>query len=300
MADRTKIEWADSTFNPWIGCTKISPACDHCYAERTDARGIFGDKHWGPGVPRMRTSAANWRGPVKWNAKQFAQCDACGWRGESPFPGLGDACPECDEDLIPARRRVFCASLADVFDNEVPVEWRADLFEIIAATPHLDWLLLSKRIGNAHRMIDLTMDAIDRRQARSTAKVVRGPWPWPNVWLGATVCDQVEADRDIPKLLALPAAKRFLSIEPMLWGRWTLRWTRWYAAHALGAQIILLIQTLAPLSTAGAVNGPASPTNGQSTGSSAAARAARRRGRCTPTGCARCAISASALACRSC
>jgi len=94
--------------------------------------------------------------------------------------------------------------------------WRADLFELIAATPNLDWLLLTKRIGNVHRMIDLTMDAIEHRQSCGTTEIVRGPWPWPNVWLGATIVNQEEADRDIPKLLAVPAEKRFLSMEPLL------------------------------------------------------------------------------------
>lgn len=120
MSDKTNIEWCDSTFNPWIGCTKISPACDHCYAERQDARGIYGGQHWGPGVPRKRTSAANWRKPMQWE-RQHAGFFAAHGR----------------------RRRVFCASLADVFDNAVPVQWRIDLMRLILDTPHLDWLLLT-------------------------------------------------------------------------------------------------------------------------------------------------------------
>lgn len=187
MAENTKIEWADHTFNPWTGCTKVSPGCDGCYAEAWAKRS--GTVQWGPGAARRRTTAANWRLPLKWNAQAAAEG---------------------------RRLRVFCASLADVFDNEVSPEWRADMFELIAATPHLDWLLLTKRVGNAHRMLDLTMDAIDRRQALGTAKVERLPWPWSNVWLGATVVNQEEADRDIPKLLAVPARVRFLSVEPML------------------------------------------------------------------------------------
>jgi protein gp37 len=78
------------------------------------------------------------------------------------------------------------------------------LFELIEATPNLDWLLLTKRIGNAARMIEGT--TFPKHRA----------WPWPNVWLGATIVNQEEADRDIPRLLATPAAKRFLSVEPML------------------------------------------------------------------------------------
>lgn len=173
------IEWTDHTFNPWIGCTKVSPGCDHCYAEqRMDKR--LHTVNWGPGQPRKRTSAANWREPVKWNnahAEFYAQ--------------------------HARRQRVFCASLADVFDNEVDPQWRRDLFDLIELTPNLDWLLLTKRIGNVRDMV---------RVAKS------GDWlaGRKNVWLGATITSQAEADRDIPKLLQVPAAKRFLSMEPLL------------------------------------------------------------------------------------
>jgi len=176
MAENTAIEWADHTFNPWTGCTKVSPACDHCYAESWAKRS--GTVRWGHGEPRRRTTDANWRLPIKWNAQ--AQREG-------------------------RRFRVFCASLADVFDNEVPVQWRVDLFRLIASTPHLDWLLLTKRIGNALPMM--------REVAQQCGG---GEQPMPNVWLGATVVTQAEADRDVPKLLAVPARVRFLSIEPML------------------------------------------------------------------------------------
>lgn len=180
MAEATGIEWCDSTFNPWIGCTKVSPACDHCYAERQDEFRKWTPEGWGG--PRKRTSAANWRHPLQW------------W--------------EREHELFYARhgrrRRVFCASLADVFDNQVPTDWRRDLFALIEQTPNLDWLLLTKRIGNAEAMLN---------------ECAFGRWnegPLPNIWLGATVCNQEEADRDTPKLLAVPAHVRFLSIEPML------------------------------------------------------------------------------------
>ena len=127
MSEQTNIEWADSTFNPWIGCTKVSPACDHCYAERLDGRGIFGGAHWGAGVPRKRTSAANWWKPVQWNdrADAFRECAACGWRGDLALRDdpVAFACPSCDRtDWRQARRRVFCASLADWLDKDVPHE----------------------------------------------------------------------------------------------------------------------------------------------------------------------------------
>ena len=170
MSENTKIEWCDHTFNPWVGCTKISPACDHCYAEGWAKRS--GQVVWSG--ERKRTSIANWRLPLKWNR----EAEASG-----------------------TRPKVFCASLADVFDNEVDPVWFTDLFELIEATPNLDWLLLTKRIGNVAKMV------ADGRWF---------PTHWPNVWIGATICNQAEADRDIPKLLAVPAAKRFLSMEPLL------------------------------------------------------------------------------------
>lgn len=184
MAEDTEIAWCDSTFNPWIGCTKVGPGCDNCYAEADfDHR-----KHrakWGPGNPRSRTSPANWKKPLQWD-RQHAEFFAQHGR----------------------RRRVFCASLADVFDNEVPDHWRADLFTLINATPNLDWLILTKRIGNAERMM---VEATRPLRSRDPGRAILH-----NVWLGATVVNQEEADRDIPKLLATPATVRFVSMEPLL------------------------------------------------------------------------------------
>ena len=175
MAENTAIEWTDHTFNPWVGCTRISPACDNCYAadwaRRAGKPGL-----WEPGAERQRTSAENWRKPLKWNRDSAARVAAGG-----------------------RRTRVFCASLADVFDNQVPPEWRADLWALIRATPDLDWQLLTKRPQNIADM--LPSDWADG---------------WPNVWLGATVEDQERADRNIPHLLAIPARVRFLSVEPLL------------------------------------------------------------------------------------
>ena len=175
MAETTGIAWTNSTFNPWLGCTKVGPGCDHCYAEALDKRRRWqGDTHWGAGKPRMRTSDQNWAKPRAWNRK--AQESGKPWR-------------------------VFCASLADVFDNEVPEQWRWDLWDLIADTPALTWLLLTKRIGNAAKMLP-TLNGIPQCQ--------------PNVWLGATIVNQEEADRDLPKLMATPAAVRFVSYEPAL------------------------------------------------------------------------------------
>ena len=188
MAENTKIEWTDHTFNPWEGCQKVGPGCDHCYAETRNARFAGGTAiNWGPGAPRRRTSASNWALPKRWNA-----------RSDTFMAQHG------------RRQRVFCASLADVFDNAVDPQWRADLFALIAATPNLDWLLLTKRIGNVRGML------AELAHGNDPDLSLLDMMPLPNVWLGATVVNQEEADRDIPKLLAVPAAKRFLSIEPLL------------------------------------------------------------------------------------
>lgn len=203
MSATTNIEWCDSTFNPWIGCTKVSPGCDHCYAERQmDQR--LGRVRWGAGQPRQRTSAENWRQVERWNGQPLAECAVCGLRSENPLMAQCRGPGRSQHLWQPARRRVFCASLADVFDGDVPTDWRRDLYALIERTPNLDWLLLTKRIGNARAML---------------GECSFGRWdsmPLPSVWLGATIVNQAEADRDIPKLLATPAATRFISVEPML------------------------------------------------------------------------------------
>lgn len=170
MAENSGIEWTTHTFNPWIGCTKVSAACDHCYAEAWDKR--FGGERWGPHAPRKRTKT--WGNPVKWN-RQAAEAST--------------------------RPRVFCASLADVFDNHRSIEdaWRRELWDLIRATPNLDWLLLTKRPQNI-------------------ARYLPDDWGdgWPHVWLGTTVENQQEWDRRWPCLAEVPARVRFISAEPLL------------------------------------------------------------------------------------
>jgi protein gp37 len=170
MGKDSKIEWTHHTFNPWIGCTKVSPACDHCYAEAWDKR--FGGEHWGPKAPRRLTSEQNWNQPLKWNR---------------------------EAEKAGERHRVFCASLADVFDNQAPEGARGRLWELIKQAPWLDWLLLTKRPQNI-------------------AKMLPDDWRsgYPNVWLGTTVENQAEADRRIEPLLQVSAVVHFLSCEPLL------------------------------------------------------------------------------------
>lgn len=174
--DGTGIEWADLTFNPWKGCTKISPACDHCYAESW-AKRIGSPELWQG--ERERTRVTNWKKPLRWN--KIA--------GET---GL--------------TLSVFCASVADVFDNQVPSEWRDDLWALIRSTPHLRWKILTKRPQNI-------------------AKMLPPDWGdgYPNVAIGVTAENQIEADRRVPHLLTTPAALRFVSYEPALG---PVDWTR--------------------------------------------------------------------------
>lgn len=116
MAETTKIEWVDHTFNPWIGCTRISDACDNCYAASMSHR--RGWARFETGAPRKRTTADNWKKPLLWNKKAAA---------------------------AGGRRKVFGPSLGDPFDAEVSDDWRADYLKVIDATPWLDYILLTKR-----------------------------------------------------------------------------------------------------------------------------------------------------------
>lgn len=215
MATTSRIAWTDATFNPWMGCTKISPACDNCYAEVSTPARTLGVA-WGAKEQRHRTSNQNWSLPVRWNRTPFWQCQSCGWRGEDR-PALRGACPSCcSGGLAPARRRVFCASLADVFDNQVDPEWRSDLLDLIDRTPCLDWLLLTKRIGNVTKMLVDLLESEHRPDRRRFLHSWLNREPPENVWIGSTIVTQGEAERDLPALMRVPAAVRFVSMEPLL------------------------------------------------------------------------------------
>ena len=170
MAKDSKIEWTHHTFNPWWGCERVSPACKNCYAETWAHR--LGMDLWRKGGPRRMLSEAYWRQPLTWDR-------------EAARAGR--------------RARVFCASMADVFEDRRDLdEPRERIWKVIVATRNLDWLLLTKR---PHRIRHLT------------------PWGnvWPrNVWLGTTVENQRWAEKRVPQLLENPAAVHFLSCEPLL------------------------------------------------------------------------------------
>ena len=170
MAKNSRIEWTTHTFNPWWGCVKVSPACKHCYAESWAKR--VGSNVCGIKAERRFFGDKHWSEPVKWNAAAAAS-------------GM--------------RARVFCASMADVFEDRRDLDvHRIRLWKLIEATPRLDWLLLTKRPEIVKRL---------------------APWgdDWPaNVWLGTTVEDQEYAEERLPHLAAIPAAVRFISAEPLL------------------------------------------------------------------------------------
>ncbi len=206
MGENSGIEWTDHSSNPWVGCTKVSAGCTNCYAEAFDRRvgGVpisqreEGQKalRWGVSAPRTRTTESYWRQPLAWNAAALA-------KGQ--------------------RARVFAASLADVFEENpnFPLDaWRLELFELIRLTPALDWLLLTKRPQNVLPMLSAALRARERTAVGvETVAWVQG---WldgvapSNVWLGSTVEDEASATERIPRLVATPAAVRFLSMEPLL------------------------------------------------------------------------------------
>lgn len=178
MAKNSRIEWTTHTFNPWWGCVKVSPACKHCYAEAWAKR--VGSRVWGIKAERRFFGDKHWAEPIKWDA-------AAAEAGERP--------------------RVFCASMADVFEDRRDLDAaRARLWKLIEATPNLDWLLLTKRPELVRNMV---------------------PWgeTWPeNIWLGTTVEDQEWAEERLPHLAEIPAAVRFISAEPLLGPLEISRW----------------------------------------------------------------------------
>lgn len=172
MAENSKIGWTDNTFNPWIGCSKVSALCKFCYAEQFANR--YNHAKWGESGTRVKTAASNWKKPYTWDRKAAK---------------------------LNIRTKVFCSSLADVFDKHPSIkqEWRDELFKIIKETPNLDWLLLTKRPEN---MVDLL------------------PADWgkgyPNVWIGASIGEKKNSEQLIKSLTAVPAKVRFISAEPLL------------------------------------------------------------------------------------
>jgi protein gp37 len=170
MGKESKIEWTHHTFNPWWGCVRVSPACKFCYAESWAKR--LGADVWGSKAERRFFTDAHWQEPIKWNK-------------EAATDGV--------------RRRVFCASMADVFENRKDLHAsRERLWGLIEATPHLDWLLLTKRIEHVKKLAPW-----------------QGKWP-KNIWLGTSTEKQNWLEKRVDHLLAHDVMVRFVSAEPLL------------------------------------------------------------------------------------
>jgi protein gp37 len=217
VAETTKISWADATFNPWIGCSKVSPGCTHCYAESEDNRRGWTEGGWGRDKPRRRTSDANWRGPLKWQREAVAAANRAAALKQTP----------------PGRRRVFMASLADVFDREVDPQWRLEALALAAFCTQLDFLILTKRAdalreffaddANPRRVVEAGAGLLPRLvsgnkrpAALQAMRIAVRNWPPPNFWLGVSAENQEWYDRRIPELLTVEAAVRWVSYEPAL------------------------------------------------------------------------------------
>lgn len=199
MSLHTKIAWCDATFNPWVGCTQVSPGCAHCYAMRNTLPRVLrarGRETWGPGAPRHRTSAANWRLPHRWQRTASPDHTA-----EHPW-------------FAGPRPRIFCGSLCDWLDPEVPAQWLSDLLVLLCATPALDWLLLTKR-PQLWRERMQAVAALSDDGALLAEQWLAGR-AMSNVWVGATIEDQARAEPRHRALMAIPAAVHFASCEPLL------------------------------------------------------------------------------------
>lgn len=181
--ENSRIQWTDHTWSPWEGCTKVSEGCAHCYAEARNHR--FGSDNWGKGKARRKTK--NWGQLFKWNRQAENEGKTL-----SVFP-----------------------SLCDPFDYEVSIGWFCDLLSFIPATPHLRYLLLTKRPEN---VIDRLLLA--KRISAGSSFFFLDNWihgqPPLNVWLGTSCENQATAGSRIPILHTIPAAKRFISFEPLL------------------------------------------------------------------------------------
>lgn len=213
MGQDSKIQWTDDTWNPWRGCTKVSPGCKNCYAETLVMRRMKGGAYR-KGVPRVRHTAATFDAPLRWHKKPWV-CDECGHASGGQF----DEC-ECGgvgSGVVKRhRRRVFALSLGDWLDDEVPVEWLGDMLTVIERCPNLDFLLLTKRPRNFQSRMKL----VDRNAQQQSAADLAVRWlegePPDNVWFGFSAENQEWFDARWAVARNIPARQLFVSFEPLL------------------------------------------------------------------------------------
>lgn len=194
MADNTRIEWCDATWNPIVGCSVVSPGCTNCYAMRLAGERM---RHH---PSRVGLTEASKAGPV--------------WNGQVRLYK-----PALDQPLDWRRpRRIFVCAHGDLFHEAVPDEWIDRVYAVMALAPQHAFIVLTKR---AKRMRDYLSDALDgieveRWRIAGPQPALERQWPLPNVWIGASAEDQERADLRIPHVLATPAALRLVSLEPLL------------------------------------------------------------------------------------
>lgn len=227
MSEQTKIAWCDSTLNFWEGCTKVSAGCTNCYAEARDKR-FTGGKLWGKGAPRRKSKSAV-KDALRYNKLPWI-CNDCGKAfpaGTVQFDGDCNCQPRSFRGQTKFhRRRIFSLSLGDWLDDEVPIEWLAEMLDTIRQCDQVIWILCTKRPENWYDRVSLAashMEAIGNEQCAEWLDAwtdcldmpERGDIP-QNIILLTSVENQEAADKRIPKLLRIPAACRGLSMEPLL------------------------------------------------------------------------------------
>jgi protein gp37 len=222
MSEQTKISWCDSTINFWRGCTKVSPGCANCYAETLVTTRLQGE--WGKGKPRQHGKGAV-KDALAFNRKPFI-CESCG-------EGFSQECQHDNADgknknwtnccvVNPKfdRRRIFSLSLGDWLDEEVPIEWLAEMLDTIRQCRDVTWILCSKRPHLFNTRIELAQDYDFDHGKRELCGWLRdwrkGDLIPPNIILLTSVENQAMADKRIPELLKIPSVCRGLSLEPLL------------------------------------------------------------------------------------
>lgn len=195
MGETTGIAWTDSTLNWWEGCTIVGPGCQNCYAMERDHRYHQGS-HWGAGAPRRQMSEHTRNNMMRWQKKAPEFLAEHGHR-----------------------RRVFCSSLSDIFDNEVPDEWRAEAFAAMEAAPDVLVQICTKRVSNIAKMVPRAWLPRDVGVGEDTEIIRESHWP-TNVGILITVVTPEEVARDVPRLVELKRQLGIpwvgLSIEPMI------------------------------------------------------------------------------------